>query len=69
MGGTTTPPHNSKRRSSLAQLGEFIQSLGVRDKREAGDEDKGANRRGERGDRGVGSSQQPSRRGTLAEIR
>ena len=69
VGGTTTPPHNSKRRSSLAQLGEFIQSLGARDKREAGDEDKGVNRRGERGDRGVGGSQQPSRRGTLAEIR
>ena len=72
VGGSTTPPHSSKRRSSLAQLGEFIQSLGARDKRPeaAGEaEEKGGGRRAERGDRGAGASQQPSRRGTLAEIR
>ena len=67
VGGTTTPPHNSKRRSSLAQLGEFITSLGTRDKREAGDTEENRGRRGERGERR--ESQQPSRRGTLAEIR
>ena len=67
MGGTTTPPHNSKRRSSLAQLGDFIQSLGARDKREAAGEQDQDIRGGKRGERGGG--QQPSRRGTLAEIR
>ena len=67
VGGTTTPPHNSKRRSSLAQLGDFIQSLGARDKREAAGEQDQDIRGGKRGERGGG--QQPSRRGTLAEIR
>ena len=58
-GGTTTPPHNSKRRrSSLAQLGDFIQSLGSRDKNDAD-----SSRKTER----VGVTN--SRRGTLAEIR
>ena len=55
--GSTTPPLNNKRRrSSLAQLGDFIQSLGSRDKSEE-------NRKAER------SGPAHSRRGTLAEIR
>ena len=54
-GGNTTPPLTSKRRrSSLAQLGELLQSWGSKDK--------------EKYDRGAGVAVPPSRRGTLAEI-
>ena len=70
--GTTTPPLNSKRRrSSLAQVADFIGSLASRDK---GDENRKLERgasggAGGGGGCGVGGAQPGhSRRGTLAEI-
>ena len=57
-GGNTTPPLTSKRRrSSLAQLGELLQSWGSKDREKY-----------ERGVGPVGGGATPSRRGTLAEI-
>ena len=62
-GETMTPPLNNKRRrSSLAQLGDFIQSFGSRDK--GGDETRKMERPGP-----VPAQQAHNRRGTLAEIR